>query len=84
MAPIAKENDAATLSSPAGNAADLARTQPVALEIPVSVNGARTIEGSDKREPFSENTQSVLGFYQWRGDSAGLAAGVGTACFPDQ
>jgi TonB family protein len=63
MAPIAKENDAATLSpAPASNAADPARTQPVALEIPVSVNGARAIEGSDKREPFSENTQTVLVF----------------------
>jgi TonB family protein len=63
MAPIAKENDAAILSpSPAGNAADPARTQPVALEIPVTVNGARTMEGSDKREPFSETTQTVLVF----------------------
>ena len=39
-----------------------ARPQPVALEIPVTVNGARTVEGSDKREPFSESTQTVLVF----------------------
>ncbi len=39
-----------------------ARPQPVALEIPVTVNGARTVEGSDKREPFSENTKTVLVF----------------------
>ena len=39
-----------------------ARTQPVALEVPVTVNGARTLEGSDKREPFSETTKSVLIF----------------------
>jgi TonB family protein len=38
------------------------RPQPVALEIPVTVNGARTIEGSDKREPFSETTLTVLVF----------------------
>jgi TonB family protein len=38
------------------------RPQPVALEVPVSVNGARTVEGSDKREPFSEATQTVLVF----------------------
>ena len=38
------------------------RTQPVALEVAVSVNGARTVEGSDKREPFSEATKTVLVF----------------------
>ena len=38
------------------------RVQPVALEISVTVNGARTVEGSDKREPFSETTQTVLVF----------------------
>src|SRR5580692_1827913 len=67
MAPIVKENDAAVASPTSGNpvnkaAADPSRSQPVALEIPVSVNGARTIEGSDKREPFSESTQTVLVF----------------------
>ena len=67
MAPIVKENDAAVTSPASGNpvnkaAADPSRSQPVALEIPVSVNGARTIEGSDKREPFSESTQTVLVF----------------------
>src|SRR6202022_1884319 len=36
------------------------RVQPVALEVPVSVNGARTLEGSDTREPFSETTKTVL------------------------
>jgi TonB family protein len=36
--------------------------QPVALEVPVTVNGARTVEGSDKREPFSESTNTVLVF----------------------
>src|SRR5216684_1325073 len=34
--------------------------QPVTLEVPVTVNGARTMEGSDKREPFSETTTTVL------------------------
>jgi TonB family protein len=38
------------------------KPQPVALEISVSVNGARTLEGSDKREPFSETTKTVLVF----------------------
>ena len=70
MAPIAKENETVTTSgnpsnasnSPGKAAADTVRSQPVALEIPVTVNGARTIEGSDKREPFSESTQTVLVF----------------------
>lgn len=67
MAPIAKENealtpaaDAARRSAPAAEAG--AKTQAVALELPVSVNGVRTAEGSDKREPFSEATKTVLIF----------------------
>jgi len=70
MAPILKELDAPTVASggapsvpqskPANEGAT--RTQPVALEIPVTVNGARTVEGSDKRVPFSETTQTVLLF----------------------
>src|ERR1700740_2549552 len=38
------------------------KPQPVPLEVPVTVNGVRTVEGSDKREPFSEATQTVLVF----------------------
>jgi periplasmic protein TonB len=38
------------------------RPQPVALEVPVTVNGARAVEGTDKREPFSETTKTVLVF----------------------
>jgi TonB family protein len=44
------------------SAEEQSRPQPVALEIPVTVNGARTVEGSDKREPFSETTKTVLVF----------------------
>jgi len=72
MPPIVKETDtipAATSTVPsvvrtpvASSADGAARPQPVALEVPVSVNGARTVEGSDKREPFSENTKTVLVF----------------------
>jgi TonB family protein len=71
MAPIAKENDifsatpesAARPSAGAPVASDNAiKQQPVALEVPVSVNGARTVEGSAKREPFSEATKTVLVF----------------------
>lgn len=72
MAPISKENEvltAAPVTSTAIPAATGARhedtasrPQPVALEVPVTVNGARTVEGSDKREPFSETTKTVLVF----------------------
>src|SRR6266850_928124 len=71
MAPVAKENDLLTATPesaarpsasapvPSDNAV---KQQPVELEVPVSVNGARTVEGSAKREPFSEATKTVLIF----------------------
>jgi len=72
MAPTSKENEVlvatpeagATGSSTSGFRPDetSSRPSPVALEVPVSVNGARTVEGSDKREPFSETTKTVLVF----------------------
>ena len=49
-------------SAPKSPAEAPARPQPVALEVPVTVNGVRTIEGSDKREPFSESSATVLVF----------------------
>src|SRR5438045_349003 len=63
MPPTAKDLDVARPNpqSPAGSSS-AGKTQPVALEIPVTVNGARTVAGSDKREPFSESTQTVLVF----------------------
>jgi protein TonB len=66
MTPIVKDpENAATPAAPGiaaapGNAP--ARPQPVALEVPVTVNGARSVDGSDKREPFSERSQTVLVF----------------------
>jgi TonB family protein len=66
MTPIVKdpENAAAPtapgISAVPANAS--ARPQPVALEVPVTVNGARSMDGSDKREPFSERSQTVLVF----------------------
>ena len=71
MPPIVKDSEIAVATpTPAAPATAVtktrdespARPQPVALEIPVTVNGARTVEGSDKREPFSENTRTVLVF----------------------
>lgn len=75
MAPILKEAEAsaasATTTTTAATPASAlskspnetpTRPQPVPLEIPVTVNGARTVEGSDKREPFAETSQTVLVF----------------------
>jgi len=67
MTPIVKDPEHAAAptapgisAAPVANAA--ARPQPVALEVPVTVNGSRLVEGSDKREPFSERSQTVLVF----------------------
>jgi protein TonB len=66
MPPTVKESSTARPeasqkpSSTNGEAA--IKQQPVALEVPVSVNGARAVDGSDKREPFSESTKTVLIF----------------------
>ena len=57
MSTVVKENQILTSIPEAG-----ARPQPVALEVAVTVNGARTVAGSDKREPFSESTKTVLIF----------------------
>src|SRR5712691_5546829 len=71
MPPIVKENENSTsrqetvqrpspVSTLPGDSS--IKQQPVALEVPVTINGARTVEGSDKREPFSETTKTVLVF----------------------
>jgi TonB family protein len=71
MAPSSKDVETLTATSTPAVAANSAsknpqdavgRAQPVPLEVPVSVNGARTVEGTDKREPFSESTKTVLVF----------------------
>src|SRR5260370_12284894 len=71
MPPTVKENE--ILSARPETAQRLASTttlsgetavkqQPVALEVSVTVNGARAVEGSEKRETFSETTKTVLIF----------------------
>jgi len=69
MSPTAKDNEISaarpeTAQAPAPTSAlpgdSAIKQQPVALEVPVTINGARTVEGSDKREPFSETTKTVL------------------------
>ena len=61
--PLAATNSAATPAPHAKSPTEgPARPQPIPLEIPVTVNGARTVDGSAKREPFSEATLTVLVF----------------------
>jgi TonB family protein len=59
---VAPDGSAAVQTQPFRPDETATRPNPVALEVPVSVNGARTLEGSDKREPFSETTKTVLVF----------------------
>jgi periplasmic protein TonB len=61
-ATLASNTPSASANPPAKSADASTRPQPVALEIPVTINGAHTVQGSDKREPFSETTQTVLVF----------------------
>src|ERR1700722_13311472 len=69
MSTIVKDSEAnsstleAQSARPGAAASEVvAKPQPVALEVSVTVNGARTVDGSDKREPFSESTKTVLVF----------------------
>jgi protein TonB len=64
MTPIVKDPENASAPTAPGIPVTgaPARPQPVALEVPVTVNGARSVDGSDKREPFSERSQTVLVF----------------------
>ena len=70
MAPILKDSDTVTTpeattrsgSASTSSTESAVKAQPVALEIPITVNGVRTVEGSDKREPFSESTKTVMVF----------------------
>ena len=66
MSPTAKDletSNPGTTARTTSGAEEANKPQPVPLEVPVTVNGARTVEGSDKREPFSESTQTVLVFH---------------------
>ena len=65
MPPIVKDPETLTTSEtssrPGSAPGDFAtKPQPVALEVPITVNGARTLDGTDKREPFSESTKTVM------------------------
>jgi protein TonB len=64
MPPIIKDSETLTATQETASSSapndSAVKPQPVALEIPITINGARTIEGSDKREPFSETTKTVM------------------------
>ena len=60
--PQTAQRSSAAPASRFDETATASRPQPVALEVPVTVNGARAVEGTDKREPFSETTKTVLVF----------------------
>ena len=89
MAPTSKDTEVLT-AAPDTDAAVRVRhedtatgskPQPVALEVPVTVNGARTVEGSDKREPFSETTKTVLVFGNGAVIRLGSAVAAGQLLF---
>src|SRR5690349_11959586 len=73
MAPLTRDPETAGQTNTSAPVS--AKPQPVAMEIPVTVNGARTVAGGEKREPFSEATQTVLVFGS--GAVIRLAAAVG-------
>jgi TonB family protein len=63
MSSVAKDNGVLTaIPEQVSSGGESSRPQPIALEVPVSVNGVRTVAGSEKREPFSESTKTVLIF----------------------
>jgi periplasmic protein TonB len=78
MTPLTRELEVSP-SNP--GAPTIAKPQPVAVEIPITVNGARTVAGSDKREPFSETTQTVLVFGSGAVIRLGAAVGPGQLLF---
>src|ERR1700689_4636448 len=42
--------------------ADTARNQGTVLEIPVTIQGSKTVEGSEQRELFTDTTKTTIGF----------------------
>ena len=60
MPPTLKDTDLASSETSAIRPASSGSPQTVALEVPVTVNGVRPVEHSDKREPFAEATKTVL------------------------
>src|ERR1700692_2631917 len=60
MPPTFKDTELASSETSTTRSAASGRPQTVALDVPVTVNGVRPVEHSDKREPFAEATKTVL------------------------
>jgi TonB family protein len=78
MPPTLKDTDFASSETSAIRPASSGSPQTVALEVPVTVNGVRPVEYSDKREPFAEATKTVLVH------SAGAVIRLASAVAPGQ
>jgi len=57
------------------------RANPVALEVPVSVAGARPVASKDKRELFTEETTTVLVFKEGAVIQLSAAVAIGQLLF---
>src|SRR6202049_621663 len=78
MPPTLKDTDLASSETSAIRPMSSGSPQTVALEVPVTVNGVRPVEYSDKREPFAEATKTVLVH------SAGAVIRLASAVAPGQ
>ena len=78
MPPTFKDTEHASSETSATRPAASGSPQTVALDVPVTVNGVRPVEHSDKREPFAEATKTVLVH------SAGAVIRLASAVVPGQ
>jgi protein TonB len=78
MPPTLKDSDLSSPETAAIRPASSGSPQTVALEVPVTVNGVRPVDHSDKREPFAEATKTVLVH------SAGAVIRLASAVVPGQ
>ena len=78
MPPTFKDTELASSETSATRPAASGGPQTVALDVPVTVNGVRPVEHSDKREPFAEATKTVLVH------SAGAVIRLASAVVPGQ
>jgi TonB family protein len=78
MPPTVKDTELASSETSTRRPAASGNPQTVALDVPVTVNGVRPVEHSDKREPFVEATKTVLVH------SAGAVIRLASAVVPGQ
>jgi len=78
MPPTFKDTEPSSSEASTTRPAASGSPQTVALDVPVTVNGVRPVEHSDKREPFAEATKTVLVH------SAGAVIRLASAVVPGQ